>query len=65
MRILELVDNNKNITYKELAEILGITEKSIYKNIEKLKQKGILKRIGLLKVDIGKLLRASSRKSIL
>lgn len=46
MQIIGLINNNKNITYKELADILGITEKSIYKNIEKLKQKGILKRVG-------------------
>ena len=45
-KILDLISQNKNITYVELANKLGIAEKNIYKNIEKLKQKGLLKRIG-------------------
>lgn len=45
-RILNLISENKNITYIQLAKKLNITEKSIYMNVEKLKQKGLLKRIG-------------------
>ena len=46
MRILKLIKNNSFITYKELSKELNITEKTVYKNIEKLKQKALLKRIG-------------------
>ena len=45
-KIFNLVSQDKNITYVELANKLNITEKSVYKNIEKLKKKGLLKRIG-------------------
>lgn len=44
-KILELISKNKSITYPELSKELNITEKSIYTNIEKLKKKGLLKRI--------------------
>ena len=44
--ILEEIQKNEYVTYQELAVLIGISEKSIYKNIEKLKEKGILKRIG-------------------
>ncbi len=45
-KILELIKQNNFITYQELMKKIGISEKSIYKNIEKLKQKRLLKRIG-------------------
>ena len=45
-QILYHIRKNDAITYKELAGLIGVTEKSIYKNIEKLKQKGHLKRVG-------------------
>ena len=45
-KIFNLISQNKYITYVELANKLNITEKSVYKNIEKLKKKGLLKRIG-------------------
>ncbi len=45
-KIFNLISQDKNITYVELANKLNITEKSVYKNIEKLKKKGLLKRIG-------------------
>jgi len=44
--ILDLISQNNNITYVELSRKVGIAEKSIYMNIEKLKQKELLKRIG-------------------
>ena len=46
VKIYSLISQDNNITYAELANKIGITEKSIYINIEKLKQKGLLKRIG-------------------
>ena len=45
-KILYLISQNKNIAYIELADKLKITGKSIYMNIEKLKQKKLLKRVG-------------------
>ena len=45
-KIFNLISQDKNITYVELANKLNITEKSVYKNIEKLKKKGLLKRVG-------------------
>ena len=45
-RILELISENPHITYKELSLNIGIAEKNIYTNIEKLKEKGLLRRIG-------------------
>jgi ATP-dependent DNA helicase RecG len=45
-KILDIIRENSSITYIELSEILGMAEKNIYKNIEKLKQKGLLRRVG-------------------
>jgi len=45
-RILELITENRHITYKELSLNIGIAEKNIYTNIEKLKEKGLLRRVG-------------------
>jgi len=35
-----------NISIPEMAETIGISERSIERNIESLKKKGLLKRIG-------------------
>lgn len=45
-KILEEMRNNPFITQKELANIVGITDKNIRNNISKLKDKGLVKRIG-------------------
>ncbi len=45
-KIFKLIKENNHITYKELAEKVGISEKSIYKNINKLKKKNLIKRVG-------------------
>ena len=45
-KILELVKANKYITIPEMAIIIGITERSIERNIQKLSKRNILKRIG-------------------
>ena len=45
-KIFNLISQDKNITYVELANKLNITEKSVYKNIKKLKKKRLLKRVG-------------------
>lgn len=48
-RILELISINKFITGRELSSEVGISERKIKENISKLKQKGLLKRIGSTK----------------
>jgi len=45
-KLLGLLSKNKNITSKDLAEKIGITKRGIEKNIAKLKEKGLLIRIG-------------------
>ena len=46
LKILDLISKNNRITYSELSKKINISEKNIYMNIEKLKQKKLLKRIG-------------------
>ena len=41
--VLKQIYENNNITIKELAKKVGVSEVSIYKNIEKLKEKSIEK----------------------
>jgi len=48
-KIFDLISQDNNVTYIELANKIDITEKSVYVNIEKLKQKGLLKRVGSAK----------------
>lgn len=45
-KILELIKSNGHITIPEMAHELRITERSVERNIEKLKSNGYLKRIG-------------------
>ena len=45
-KILALIQSNEQITISELALKIGITERSIERNIAKLKGKGTLERIG-------------------
>jgi ATP-dependent DNA helicase RecG len=44
--ILDACREKPSITIPELAELLGITERSVQRNIQKLKQAGLLSRIG-------------------
>ena len=44
--ILALIQENKNITIPELSEKINISSTAIENNIAKLKEKGLLKRIG-------------------
>jgi len=46
INILKLLANNNRLTRIQLAEELNISPETIKKNIEKLKEKGLLKRIG-------------------
>jgi len=45
-KIITEIRKNQHITQKELSKIVGINEKNIRNNIRKLKNMGILKRVG-------------------
>jgi predicted HTH transcriptional regulator len=45
-KILEAINSNNQITISELAEITGVTTRSIERNIQNLQQEGKLVRIG-------------------
>ena len=45
-KILVLLRENKNIGAKEIAKIIGISQRAVEKQISQLKAKGIVKRIG-------------------
>jgi predicted HTH transcriptional regulator len=45
-KILTTITTNPYITQSEPAKVCGITEDSIYWNIKKLKEGGIIRRIG-------------------
>ena len=46
LRILQILKSNSKITNKEISRIIGINERNVRRNIEKLKKKGLVKRIG-------------------
>ncbi len=46
IKVLELINNNPNITALELAEIMGVTARTIENYTSKLRKNGILKRLG-------------------
>lgn len=48
-RILEIINNNSHITLIQLSKTIGISQTAIENNIQKLKNKGLLKRIGSAK----------------
>jgi ATP-dependent DNA helicase RecG len=45
-RIKQLITDNNTITIPKIAEIIKVTEKTIKRDIAKLKESGIIKRIG-------------------
>ena len=45
-RILEAITKKSDITQKELAVVIGITEDGVKYHITRLRKKGVLKRIG-------------------
>nr|CBH38363.1 putative regulatory protein [uncultured archaeon] len=46
IEILKLIMNNPRISRKELSKSIGINQSAIQKHLDKLKQAGILERIG-------------------
>ena len=45
-KIIELIKGNEEISTEELAEMCGLTRDGINYQIRKLKQQGIIRRIG-------------------
>ena len=45
-KIIELLENNPQMSQRELAELTGLTQRGIEWNIIKLKKAGLLERIG-------------------
>ena len=46
-RIVELIRKNPNVTQGELADIIGITRKSVIANMKKRQENELIKRIGV------------------
>ncbi len=45
-KILDVINENPFVTQEELAQIIGLSRKSIIQNMKKLQENGLLKRIG-------------------
>ncbi|MDR0764480.1 MAG: winged helix-turn-helix transcriptional regulator [Synergistaceae bacterium] len=45
-KILDACRGKNSITIPELASLVGITERSVERNIQKLQRDGLLKRVG-------------------
>ena len=58
-KILELINKNSSVSATELSSLIGISSRKIEENISKLKQKGLLKRIGPAKGGYWKIKRGS------
>ncbi len=48
--ILEKITKNKEVKQAELAEKLNTSKRSIERNMDKLKEKGIIRRVGSKKI---------------
>ena len=55
--ILSELENKNNITQKELAEKTGIPLRTIKRNIDTLKEKGYIERVGSKKTGYWKILK--------
>ena len=45
-KIIDLIKEDPNISTQDMADIIGIDRRNIARNIKKLQEKGIVKRIG-------------------
>ncbi len=45
-KILELISNNRYISASAMAEVIGISERAVEKQLAKLKEQGIIDRVG-------------------
>ena len=55
-KILQIITNNPNVTQKEIAEELNVTTMTIKRTTNKLKEKGIIVRVGANKNGYWKIL---------
>ena len=55
-KILQIITNNPNVTQKEIAEELNVTTMTIKRTTNKLKEKGIIDRVGANKNGYWKIL---------
>ena len=53
--LLDVVATNNNITVIELADRLNVTERTIYRTIKGLRERGLLERVGSDKNDYWKI----------
>lgn len=45
-KILKIIDDNPKISALEIAKLIGISSRSVEKNIKKLRENGIIRRVG-------------------
>jgi predicted HTH transcriptional regulator len=45
-KILTEIRNNRNVTIAELSELVGVTTRSVERNLKRLQESGLLERIG-------------------
>ena len=45
-KIIDAIKSNPKVTQEKLAEIVGITRKSVISNMKKLQENGLINRIG-------------------
>lgn len=45
-KILELIEGNPQITTHDMADVIGIDIRNIHRNIKKLQEQGVLRRVG-------------------
>ena len=55
-KILQIITNSPNVTQKKIAEELNVTTMTVKRNIKKLKEKGIIDRVGANKNGYWKIL---------
>lgn len=48
-KILKAIKNNPFITQDELSKVIGLSRKSIIQNMKKMKNNGLIKRVGAAK----------------
>lgn len=48
-KILEAIKNNPFITQYDLSKVIGLSRKSIIQNMNKMKDNGLIKRVGAAK----------------
>ena len=56
-KILDIISDNPNITIPEISEMLGITERSVQRNMHNLQKDGKIKRIGSRKTGYWQIIR--------